>query len=79
MQPTGYKNSLSKLGQNSRLGNTTSGEKVMREKKVIKPVEKRVSCNGVAVDEADALVRLYIFLCLGAEVQRQLQQKKTRY
>ena len=33
-------------------------------------------CNSVNWDEADARVRCYLFLCLGMEAQRQLQQKR---
>ena len=43
---------------------------------VIKAREKGVLCNSIRWDEADAKVRSYIFLCLGAEGQRQVQQKR---
>ena len=33
-------------------------------------------CNSYRWDEADAKVRSYLFLCLGAEGQRQVQQKR---
>ena len=35
--------------------------------------------NSFRWDEADAKVRNYIFLCLGAEGQRQTQQKQTGF
>ena len=38
--------------------------------------EKGVLCISFRWDEADAKVRSYIFLCLGAEGQRQIQQKR---
>ena len=47
------------------------------EKHVIKAREKRVLCNSFRLDEADAKVRSYLFLCLGAEGQRQIQQKRA--
>ena len=43
---------------------------------MIKARKKRVLCNSFRWDEADAKVRSYIFLCLGAEGQRQIQQKR---
>ena len=46
------------------------------ENHVTKAREKGVLCNSFRWDEADAKVRSYIFLCLGAEGQRQLQQKQ---
>ena len=46
------------------------------ENHVIKAREKGVLCNAFKWDEADAKVRSYVFLCLGAEGQRQLQQKR---
>ena len=46
------------------------------ENHVIKAREKGVLCNSFRWDEADAKVRSYIFLCVGAEGQRQLQQKR---
>ena len=46
------------------------------ETQVIKAREKGVLCNSFRWDEADAKVRSYIFLCLGAEGQRQIQQKR---
>ena len=47
------------------------------ENQVIKAREKGVLCNSFRWDEADAKVRSYLFLCLGAEGQRQIQQKRT--
>ena len=35
-----------------------------------------VMCNSVIWDEADARVRSYLFLCLGMERQKQIQQKR---
>ena len=46
------------------------------ENHVIKAREKGVLCNSYRWDEADARVRNYLFLCLGAEGQRQVQQKR---
>ena len=46
------------------------------ESHVIKAREKGVLCNSFNWDEADAKVRSYIFLCLGAEGQQQIQQKR---
>ena len=46
------------------------------ENHVIKDREKGVLCNSYRWDEADARVRSYFFLCLGAEGQRQVQQKR---
>ena len=46
------------------------------ENHVIKAREKGVLCNSCRWDEADARVRSYLFLCLGAEGQRQVQQKR---
>ena len=46
------------------------------ENHVIKAREKGVLCNSYRWDEADARVRSYVFLCLGAEGQRQVQQKR---
>ena len=46
------------------------------ENHVVKAREKRVLCNLFRWDETDAKVRSYIFLCLGAEGQRQIQQKR---
>ena len=46
------------------------------ENQVIKAREKVVLCNSYRWDEADARVRSYLFFCLGAEGQRQVQQKK---
>ena len=43
---------------------------------VIKVIEKGVLSNSFTWEEADANVRNCIFLCLCAEVQRQLQQKR---
>ena len=43
---------------------------------VIKAREKGVLCNLFRWDEADAKVRSYLFLCLGAEGQCQIQQKR---
>ena len=43
---------------------------------VIKARERGVLCNSYRWDEADARVRSYLFLCLGAEGQRQVQQKR---
>ena len=37
---------------------------------------KGVMCNSVNRDEADARMRSYLFLCLGMEGQRQVQQKR---
>ena len=46
------------------------------ENHVKKAREKGVLCNSFRWDEADAKVGSYLFLCLGAEGQRQLQQKR---
>ena len=46
------------------------------ENHVIKARELGVLCNSYRWDEADARVRSYLFLCLGAEGQRQVQQKR---
>ena len=46
------------------------------ENHVIKAREKGVLCNSFRWNEAEAKVRSYIFLCLGAEGQRQIQQKR---
>ena len=46
------------------------------ENHVIKAREKGVLCNSYRWDQADARVRRYIFLCLGAEGQIQVQQKR---
>ena len=46
------------------------------ENHVIKAGEKGVLCNSFRWDEADAKVRSYLFLCLGAKGQRQIQQKR---
>ena len=43
----------------------------------MKAREKGVLFNSLGWDEADAKVRSYIFLCLGAEGQRQIQQKRA--
>ena len=43
---------------------------------MIKAREKGVLCNSFRWDEAAAKVRSYFFLCLGAEGQRQMQQKQ---
>ena len=43
---------------------------------MIKAREKGVLCNSFRWDEADTKVRSYIFLCLGAEGQRQIQRKR---
>ena len=43
---------------------------------MIKAREKGVLYNSFRWDKADAKVRSYIFLCLGAEGQRQIQQKR---
>ena len=43
---------------------------------IIKARERGVLCNSYRWDEADARVRSYLFLCLGAEGQRQVQQKR---
>ena len=45
------------------------------ENHVIKARERGLLCNSFRWDEADAKVRSYLFLCLGAERQRQIQQK----
>ena len=47
------------------------------ENHVIKAREKVVLCISYRWDEADARVRSYLFFCLGAEGQRQVQQKKA--
>ena len=47
------------------------------ENHVIKAREKGVLWNSLRWDEADAKLRSYLFLCLGAEGQRQIQQKPT--
>ena len=44
------------------------------ENHVIKAREKGVLCNSFRWEEADAKVRSYLFLCRGAEGQRQIQQ-----
>ena len=46
------------------------------ENHVIKAGEKGVLCNSFRWDEADAKVRSYLFLCLGAKEQIQIQQKR---
>ena len=46
---------------------------------VIKAREKGVLYNSFRWDEADAKVRSYLFLCLGAERQRQIQQKRPNW
>ena len=51
-------------------------ERVGWENHVIKGREKGVLCNSYTWDEADAKARSYYFLCLGAEGQRQIQQKR---
>ena len=43
------------------------------ENHVIKACKKGVLCNSFRWDEADAKVRSYLFLCFGAEGQRQIQ------
>ena len=43
---------------------------------MIKARERGVLCNSFRWDEADAKVRNSRFLCLGAEGQRQIQQKR---
>ena len=45
------------------------------ENRCLKSREKGVLCNSVAWDEADANVGSYLFLWLGTEGQRQVQQK----
>ena len=45
------------------------------ENHVLKAREKGVLCNSFRWDKADAKVRSYLFLCLGAEGQRQVKQK----
>ena len=45
------------------------------ENHVIKAREKGLLCNSYRWDEADARVRSYPFLCLGAKGQRKIQQK----
>ena len=45
------------------------------ENHVLKVREKTVLCNSYRWDEADARVHSYLFLCLGAKGQRQVQQK----
>ena len=47
------------------------------ENHVIKAREKGVLCNSYRWNEADARVRSYLLLCLGAEGQRQVQQKRS--
>ena len=39
--------------------------------------DKGVMCNSVIWDEEDVRVRSYLFLCLGMEAQRQVQQKRA--
>ena len=51
-------------------------KRVSWENHVIKAREKGVLCNSFRWDEADARVRSYLFLWLGAEGQRQVQQKR---
>ena len=51
-------------------------KKVGWENHVIKARERGVLCNSFRWDEADAKVRSYLFLGLGAEGQRQIQQKR---
>ena len=46
------------------------------ENPVIKAQEKGVLYNSYMWDEADAKFRSYLFLCLRAEGQRQVQQKR---
>ena len=47
------------------------------ENHVIRAQEKGVLSNSYRWDEADARVRSYLFLCLGAEGQRKIQQKRV--
>ena len=47
------------------------------ENRAQKATEKGVLCNPFPWEEADAKVRSYLFLCLGAEGQRQVQQKRS--
>ena len=46
------------------------------ENHLVKAGEKSVLYNSYRWDEADAKVRSYMFLCLGVEGQRQVQQKR---
>ena len=48
------------------------------ENRVRKARKKGVQCNYFCWDQADAKVRSYLFLCLGAEGQRKVQQKKPK-
>ena len=43
---------------------------------MVKVREKGGLCNSFRWDEAYTKVRSYIFLCMGAEGQRQIQQKR---
>ena len=47
-----------------------------RERERERERERATVCNNLPRDEADAKVRSYLFWCLGAEGQRQLQQKR---
>ena len=53
-------------------------KRVIWENNVKKSRDKGVLCNNVPWDDADNKVRCYIFLYLGSEGQRQLQQKRPR-
>ena len=55
---------------------TYQEKRVGWENHVIKTREKGVLCNSFIWDEGDAKVRSYLFLCLSAEGQRQIQQKR---
>ena len=54
-------------------------KRVGSENHVVKAREKKFLCNSFRWDEADAKVRNYLFLCLGAEGQRQTQQKQPGF
>ena len=63
-----------KQRQKTEMRHTKPGEKVNWEyqtRRVRGPL-----CNNFPCDEVNAKVRSYIFLCLGAEGQKQLQQKR---
>ena len=60
--------------KNREVGNQE--KRVGWENHVIKARERGVLCNSFRWDEEDAKVRSYLFLCLGAEGQRQIKQKR---
>ena len=54
--------------------NRNQEKRVGWENHVVRAKGKGVLCNSFLWDESDAKVRSYIFLCLGAEGQRQVLQ-----